>query len=160
MPRPRPRRDRPSRRRAPPPPRSIARRTLAPRQVRGLVTRGGDWAAVQEVLDAETRVAPTPAAKCHGSLFGAEIARLALSDQEGAKKRVDQALRVTQGDPRAHLLRFCEALAAPEPDEGAHAAVTRVKIPELPELTVLAEAAHDVLALRGLTPATALGKHA
>jgi cellulose synthase operon protein C len=133
---------------------------LTHRQVRGLVTRGGDWAAVQEVLDAETRVAQSPAAKCHGSLLGAEIARIALSDEEGAKKRVDQALRVMQGDPRAHVQRFCEALAAPQPDEGAHAPVTRVKIPELPELSALSEAAHDVLALRGLTPATALGKHA
>jgi lipopolysaccharide biosynthesis regulator YciM len=132
---------------------------LAHRQVRGLVTRGGDWAAVQEVLDAETRAASTPAAKVHGSLLGAEIARLALSDEEGYKKRLDQALRTMQGDPRAHVQRFCEALAAPDPEEG-HAPVTRVKVPDLPELSALGEAAQQVLAHRGLTPATALGKHA
>ncbi len=132
---------------------------LAHRQVRGLVTRDGDWAAVLDVLDTETRAAATPEARCHGALFGAEIARLCLSDDEGAKKRVDQALRVLPGDPRAHVQRFCEALATPDPDDGTPPAVTKVQIPNLPELAPLPEAAQQVLAHRGLTPATTLGKH-
>jgi cellulose synthase operon protein C len=141
-------------------------RSLAPssplihRQVRGLITRDGDWAAVLEVLDAETRASTTAEAKCHGSLLGAEIARLCLSDEEGAKKRVEQAHRAMPGDPRAHVQRFCEALAAAEPEEGAQSPLAKMKIPELPELGPLPEAAQQVLAHRGLTPATTLGKQA
>ena len=90
---------------------------LAHRQVRGLVTRDGDWSAVLEVLDGETRASNTPEARCHGELLGAEIARICLADGDGAKKRVEQALRVLPGDPRAHVQRFCEALAAAESDE-------------------------------------------
>ncbi len=132
---------------------------LAHRQVRGLVTRdGGSFATVLDALDEETRASATPEAKCHGLLLGAEIARICLSDEEGSKKRVEQALRTVPGDPRAHVQRFCEALAAPEPEEGAPAPATRVKIPELPELGQLAEAAQQVLAHRGLTAATAVGK--
>jgi lipoprotein NlpI len=132
---------------------------LAHRQVRGLVTREGNWQAVQEVLDVETSAASTPAAKTHGLLLGAEIARLCLSDEEGAKKRAEQAHRLMPTDPRAHVQKLCEALAAPDPEDG-HPPVTKVRIPELPELGELPAAAQQVLAHRGLTPATALGKHA
>jgi len=131
---------------------------LAHRQVRGLITRDGNWTAVLEVLDTETRACATPEARCHGALLGAEIARLCLSDEEGAKKRVEQALRVLPGDPRAHVQRLCEALAAPEPDDGSPPAVVKVRIPDLPELAPLHEAAQQVLAHRSLTPATAISK--
>jgi lipopolysaccharide biosynthesis regulator YciM len=133
---------------------------LAHRQVRGLITREGDWANVQEVLEVETRAATTPAARCHGSLLGAEIARLGLSDEEGSKKRVEQALRFTPGDPRAHVQRIGEALAAPDPEEGTPSPLLRLRVPDLPELAPLAEAVQQVLAHRGLTAATAIGKHA
>jgi tetratricopeptide (TPR) repeat protein len=139
---------------------------LAHRQVRGLVTRDGDWSAVLEVLDAETHASATPEAKCHGELLGAEIARICLSDGDGAKKRVEQALRSSPADPRAHVQRFCDALAA-ELDEATSdgsvpkpAPATRVKLPDLPELGPLPGAAQQVLAHRGLTPATAILKHA
>src|SRR6185437_3169197 len=104
---------------------------------------GGSFAAVLDALDEETRASATPEAKCHGLLLGAEIARICLSDEEGSKKRVEQALRTMPDDPRAHVQRFCEALAAPEPEEGAPAPATRVKIGELPELAHLAEAAQQ-----------------
>jgi tetratricopeptide (TPR) repeat protein len=137
---------------------------FAHRQLRGLASRDGNWASVLEAVDAETRAAATPEARCHGSLFGAEIARICLEDEDGAKKRVDQAQRVAPADPRPYLARFCEALAAPEPDaeegEAKVSAVTKVKIPELPELGLLFAAAQLTLAHRGLTPATASGKQA
>jgi cellulose synthase operon protein C len=129
---------------------------LAHRQVRGLITRDGDWAAVLEALDAETRAATTTEARCHGALLGAEIARLRLSDEEGAKKRVEQAQRAMPADPRAHVQRFCEALAAADPEDGTPSPVARLKIPELPELSALHDAAAQVLAHRGLAPATAI----
>ena len=133
---------------------------LAHRQVRGLAAREGALAEVQEVLDAETKASATPAAKCHGLLLGAEIARLGLSDEEGAKKRTEQALRVMPGDPRAHVQRLAEALAAPDPEDNQPVPATRIKLPELDELLPLAQAWHLVLAHRGLTPATAIGKQA
>jgi tetratricopeptide (TPR) repeat protein len=139
---------------------ALAPSPLAHRQVRGLAAREGAFAEVQEVLDAETKASATPDAKAHGLLLGAEIARLALSDDEGAKKRVDQALRVMPGDPRAHVQRIAEALAAADPEDNAPAPPTRVKLPDLAELAPLAAALHLALAHRGLTPATAIGKHA
>lgn len=141
-------------------------RTLAPasplahRQVRGLLAREGDWAAALEVIDGEVRASLTPDARCHSSLFAAEISRICLSDEEGARKRVDQALRVVPTDPRAHVQRLCEALATAESNDGTPAPATRVRMPDLPELAILSAATHQVLAHRGLTPATALGKHA
>lgn len=138
----------------------LAASPLAYRQVRGLAAREGSIAEVQEVLDAETRASATPAAKCHGLLLGAEIARIGLSDDEGAKKRVEQALRVMPGDPRAHVQRLAEALAAADPEDNAPAPATRIRLPDLVELAPLAEALHLVLAHRGLTPATAIGKQA
>ena len=137
-------------------------RTLAPssplahRQVRGLITRDGDWSAVLEALDNETRAATTTEARCHGAALGAEIARLRLGDEEGAKKRIEQAQRAMPGDPRAHVQRFCEALASPDPEAGEASPVAKVKFPELAELAPLQDAAGQVLAHRGLTSATAV----
>src|SRR5262249_40883458 len=124
---------------------------LAHRQVRGLITRDGDWGAVLEVLDAETHASAGPEARCHATLLGAETARRCLSDEEGSKKRVEQAIRVVPGDPRGHVQRFCEVLAAPDDgdERRASAAPSKVKIPDLPELAPLAIAAQQVLAHRG-----------
>jgi lipopolysaccharide biosynthesis regulator YciM len=138
----------------------LAATALSHRQVRGMLAREGDWAATLEVLDAETRVAATPAARAHGTLLGAEIARLCLSDDEGARKRVEQATRTTPGDPRAHVQRLAEALAAPEVEGDLQSPVTRFRLPDAPELAPLDEALHQILAHRGLTPATQIGKHA
>jgi lipopolysaccharide biosynthesis regulator YciM len=132
---------------------------LSHRQVRGLMAREGEWAGVLEVLDTETRAAATPAARAHGALFGAEIARITLNDDEGAKKRVEQALRMQPSDPRAHVQRLAEALAAPDPDDNSPVPITRVRLPDAPELAPLSDALHQILAHRALTSATALSKH-
>lgn len=133
---------------------------LTHRQVRGILAREGEWASALEVLDAETRAASTPAARCHGAMLGAEIARIQLSDEDGAKKRVEQALRGVPADPRAHVQRLAEALAALDPDDDSPSPVSRLRLPDHAELAPLAEALHQIQAHRGLTPATAIGKHA
>lgn len=138
----------------------LAASPLAYRQVRGLMERDGDWAGVLEALDAETRAAATPAARCHGTLLGAEIARLRLSDEEGAGKRIEQALRVSPADPRASVQRLGEALAAPDPDDGSPAPVSRFRLLDHPELAPLADALAQILAHRGLTPSTTISTHA
>jgi hypothetical protein len=122
---------------------------LAHRQLRGLLSRESEWSAVLEVLDAEARAIPTPAARCHDALLAAEISRICLGDEEGAKKRLDQAMRYAPTDPRAHVRRFCEALGAPEPDAGMPSAASKVRFPEGAELGPLAEASAQVLAHRG-----------
>jgi lipopolysaccharide biosynthesis regulator YciM len=122
---------------------------LAHRQVRGILSRESAWPEVLEVLEAEARSIPTPAARCHDALLGAEIARLCLNDDEGAKKRLDQALRFAPTDPRAHVQRFCEALGAAEVEADLPSAASKVRIPEGPEMGPLAEAAAQVLAHRG-----------
>ena len=138
-------------------------RTLAPssplahRQVRGLLMREGDWQGALEALDGETRSSPTTEAKVHGTLLGAEIARLNLSDEEGSRKRAEAALRVSPADPRAHVRRLSDALAAAE-EPGAPPPVSRIKLPELPELQPLSDALQNIFAHRGLTSATALGR--
>ncbi|APR83363.1 Exonuclease SbcC [Minicystis rosea] len=139
----------------------LAATPLTHRQVRGLLTREGEWAAALEVLDAETRAAPTVEARAHGALYGAEIARIVLSDDEGAKKRVEQARTTASGDPRAHVQRLGEALAAPEPEDDSPSPVSRFRLPaDVPELAPLADALQQIQAHRGLTPATRIGKHA
>src|SRR6202012_3312405 len=100
--------------------------------------------------------------------LGAEIARVVLSDDEGAKKRVEQAMRVMPGDPRAHVQRFCEALAAAESDESetsdgagpSRPTASKIKIPAPPELGPPPAAAAQVPAPPGLPPATPSGKAA
>ena len=131
---------------------------LPHRQTRGLLAREGDWPAVLEVLEAESKSIPTPEARCHGALFGAEIARICQTDDESARKRLDNAQRIAPADPRAYVQRFCEALAAADAEDGAPAPLTKVRIPDAPELAPLAEAAALVAAHRGVaskTPRTA-----
>ncbi len=67
---------------------AVEARDLAPmhpllhRQARAFSVREGDWNAVTLALQGESRSAATPAARVHGALFAAEIARLALADKE------------------------------------------------------------------------------
>ncbi|HZF52290.1 MAG TPA: hypothetical protein VE093_26730 [Polyangiaceae bacterium] len=123
---------------------------FAQRQLRGLLDREGDSKGVLEVLDAEARVMPTPSARTHSVLLAAEVARLRLGDPEGAKKRFEQASRVLPADPRAHLQRFCEALAAPDPDPQAPAELPRIPLPDAKDLAPLGKAFAQVAAHRGL----------
>lgn len=119
------------------------------RQVRGILSRESSWSTILEVLEAESRAIPTPAARCHDALLAGEISRLCLNDDEGAKKRLDQAMRFAPTDPRAHLQRFAEALGAAEPEADMPSAASKVRFPEGPEMGPLAKGAAQVLAHRG-----------
>src|SRR5690606_24766349 len=46
---------------------------LATRQRRAFLAKRGDFTAVLDAVDAETRAMPSPEARCHGSWLGAEI---------------------------------------------------------------------------------------
>ena len=119
---------------------------LAHRQVRGLLARDGDDEGSAAALEAETRVAPTPAARCHGSWLAAEIARVRLGDHDTARKRVEQAVRTAPADPRGHIQRFVEELGDPEVSA---AQLAKVRLPDATELAPLAEAFGQVGAHRG-----------
>jgi tetratricopeptide (TPR) repeat protein len=123
---------------------------LAHRQLRGLLARDGDWQGALEVLDTEGRTAPTPASRCHAAVFGADIARVRLGDEEGTHKRLDEAQRAQPSDPRAHVQRLCEALGTAESGPGA--AFTKVRPPDARELSVLRDAFAQVAVHRGVVP--------
>ncbi|WP_437897768.1 hypothetical protein [Sorangium sp. So ce124] len=122
---------------------------FAHRQLRGLLMREGDLPAALEALESETRVLGTPAARCHNLVLGAELCRIPLADPEGAHKRFELAARTHPADPRAHVQRFCEALAAPDSDAAASAVIAKFRLPEAPELAPLAAAGAQVAAHRG-----------
>src|SRR5262249_53306911 len=110
-------------------------RELAPshpmihRQTRGLMAQAGDWRGVLDALEHEVRVSPSPAARCHGALLHAAIARHRFGDAATAGRGLDFAVRVLPGDPRAYVERIAEALAS-APDDGAAVALTRVRLPD------------------------------
>ncbi|WP_437610859.1 hypothetical protein WMF20_04065 [Sorangium sp. So ce834] len=127
---------------------------FAHRQLRGLLMREGDLPAALDALEAETRILGTPAARCHNLALGAELSRVSLADPDGAHKRLELAARMHPADPRPHVQRFCEALAAPDSDAQASAAIAKFRLPDAPELAPLAAACAQVAAHRGaLRPA-------
>ncbi|WP_437590787.1 hypothetical protein [Sorangium sp. So ce1000] len=132
---------------------------FAHRQLRGLLMREGDLPAALEALESETRVLGTPAARCHNLVLGAELSRISLADPEGAHKRLELAARTHPADPRAHVQRFCEALAAPDTDAAASTAIGKFRLPDAPELAPLAAASAQVAAHRG-APRLARGRAA
>jgi hypothetical protein len=128
--------------------RDLAALPLAQRQARALAAREADLVAVLEALDQEAKAVDWPAARVHALTYGAELARI-TGDEEGARKRLDLALRMAPEDPRAHARRFAEALAQTESEQGP-SALRRVRAPEAPELAALAEAEAHATAHRGL----------
>ncbi|WP_437906949.1 hypothetical protein WME95_03215 [Sorangium sp. So ce327] len=132
---------------------------FAHRQLRGLLMREADLPAALEALESETRVLGTPVARCHNLVLGAELCRIPLADPEGAHKRFELAARTHPADPRAHVQRFCEALAAPDSDAAASAVLAKFRLPEAPELAPLAAASAQVAAHRG-APRPARGRAA
>ncbi|WP_044985495.1 tetratricopeptide repeat protein [Sorangium cellulosum] len=126
---------------------------FAHRQLRGLLMREGDLPAALDALEAETRILGTPAARCHNLVLGAELSRISLADPDGAHKRLELAARMHPADPRPHVQRFCEALAAPDSDAQA-SAIAKFRLPDAPELAPLAAACAQVASHRGaLRPA-------
>ncbi|WP_437968535.1 tetratricopeptide repeat protein [Sorangium sp. So ce260] len=122
---------------------------FAHRQLRGLLMREGDLPAALEALESETRILGTPAARCHNLVLGAELSRIPLADPEGAHKRLELAARMHPADPRPHVQRFCDALAAPDADAAASATIAKFRLPDAPELAPLAAACAQVAAHRG-----------
>ncbi|WP_437814756.1 hypothetical protein [Sorangium sp. So ce1078] len=122
---------------------------FAHRQLRGLLMREGDLPAALEALESETRILGTPAARCHNLVLGAELSRIPLADPEGAHKRLELASRMHPADPRPHVQRFCDALAAPDADAAASATIAKFRLPDAPELAPLAAACAQVAAHRG-----------
>jgi len=121
---------------------------LAHQQVRALVVREADFRGVLDTLDAEARAVHIPAVRAHTTALGAEVARLRLGDPEAASKRVELSIRAQANDPRGHVQRFCEALAAPDPEAGATPAIAKVHVPDVPQLAELATATAQVAAHR------------
>lgn len=115
---------------------------LAQRQARWLAAADEDWKPVAQALESEIRASATPAARAHASFLSAEIHRRKLDDPEGAKKKAAQLLRNAPEDARGHLLQLLEALGSGQPPE-------RFRAPEAPELTWLAQALEQIVALRG-----------
>ncbi len=117
---------------------------LAHQQVRALLVREADFRAMLESLDSEARAVHVPAVRSHTTSLGAEVARLRLGDPEAAGKRIELSIRAQAFDPRGHVQRFCEALAAPDPEGGAAPAFAKVHVPEVPQLAHLAAATAQV----------------
>lgn len=88
---------------------------LSHRFSRAFALRDGDFAAFVAALDAEARVAKTPAARTHATLLAAEFARIQLRDDEGHASRLEQALRTSPSDLRAMLSLLADALAHDRP---------------------------------------------
>ncbi|MBI4953224.1 MAG: hypothetical protein HY908_14420 [Myxococcales bacterium] len=118
---------------------------LARRQVRSILVARGDWSAALVELDAEIRVAPTPAAQAHSACLAADVARIVQEDQEGCAHRLDQAQRAVPTDARPLVHRVAASLAAG--DE-----LGKLGWPEDPSLGSLAAACQVLSAVRGAEP--------
>lgn len=103
---------------------------LAHRAARSHALRDGAWDAVVPALDAEARVAPTPAARAHAALFAAEIARVAQHDRATYGKRLEQALRASPADVRVPLAKLVDAIAEGQP-------LPKLRWPETPDAAAL-----------------------
>lgn len=121
---------------------------LAHEQVRALLVREADFRAMLDSLDGEARAVHIPAVRSHTTSLGAEVARLRLGDPDAAGKRIELSIRAQAHDPRGHVQRFCEALAEPDPEDGAAPAYARVHIPDLAPLAPLAAGAAQVASHR------------
>ncbi|MEO8903059.1 MAG: hypothetical protein ABI488_13375, partial [Polyangiaceae bacterium] len=121
--------------------------TMAARQLRTLAAAEGDFKAVAPALEMEIRGAATVEARVHAAYLSAEVHRLSLQDEAGAKKKLDLAVRAHQDDPRAHLAKLADLL-------GRSSGPARVRFPESEALTELVRASEELLRLRG-APAAA-----
>ena len=115
---------------------------LAHRQARAKAARERSFTDLVPALEAEGRVAPTPAARAHSALVGAEISRVVAGDPEGAAKRLEMAVRAVPGDPRAHVQKLAADLATPEKPP-------KYRWPDAPALQPLVDASLYLAALRG-----------
>jgi cellulose synthase operon protein C len=130
---------------------AVEARDIAPnhpmvhRQARSAFMRDGDWSSVAQTLQNENRTAPTPAAKVHGALLAAGIARLASDDPELSNKRLDQAMRASPTDPRPYLGRLATAIADGD-------AIPTLRWPDSPALAPIVAAFSALARWRGAEP--------
>lgn len=125
---------------------------LPSRQVRALLTRTGDRRAAFDLLEHETKVAPTPGARCHGALLASALAAAELGDGDLAARHLDFATRASPGDPRPHIQRICTLLSEPGAADAASGALAKLRIPESVELAPLADATAELAALLAPQP--------
>ncbi len=115
---------------------------LLHRQARHVATRDRNWFEVAAALEHETRVAPTPEARCHGALVQGELLGRDQGDREAMLKRLDAAQRALPADPRAWVGRFVLSLIERQDDlEG-------LQLPEAEELAPLAASMQQVRRIR------------
>ncbi|HEY4119663.1 MAG TPA: hypothetical protein VGM56_17465, partial [Byssovorax sp.] len=126
---------------------------LPHRQIRGLCAREANWAGVLEVVEGEGKSVSTPGARAHLALLGSEVARIALGDDDQARRRLELGLRILPSDPRAHLHRLAASLAEADSADGG-ATLQKTRFPEAPDLAPLVGALGSLLAHRGLAPKT------
>ena len=132
---------------------AIEARDLSPmhpllhRQARALSVREGDFEAVAVALQGEGRSAATPAARVHGAMFSAEIARVALGDEDLAQKRLEQAIRAAPADVRGYINRIGSAIGESQP-------LPKIRWPDAGELAPLIEAASTLARWRGSSDRT------
>ncbi len=110
---------------------------LAHQQLRSVASREADFRAMLDTLDGEARAVHIPAVRAHTTSLGAEVARLRLGEPDAANKRIELSIRAQGTDPRGHVQRFCEALAAAE-TEDSPSPLTKIHLPEGPQLAELA----------------------
>lgn len=116
--------------------------SMSSRQNRWLAAVELDYKAVAGILELETRASPTPEARAHAANYSADIHRVALGDEQNARRKLDLASRVLPGDPRPHLMKLCEQLAtSPTPP--------KLRWPDNDELASLAPAVDEIVRLRG-----------
>ena len=121
---------------------------LAHRQARALAPSSRDATELALALDVEARHSPSAPARVHIALLAADAMRRA-GDDDGASKRLDQALRIAPTDVRAPVLRAARALARGETASAA------LRMPDVPELMALSSAIAAALRLRGVEPSHA-----
>jgi lipoprotein NlpI len=120
--------------------------SMVARQQRWLAAVEADWKSVASLLEVETRSAATPEARLHAAYLCAEVHRLQLDDREAARKKFDLCARAQVEDPRAHVMRLIEQLAATN-------APPKLRLPDAAELAELSNAVDELTEVRTPNPA-------
>ncbi|MBK6691053.1 MAG: hypothetical protein IPG50_02435 [Myxococcales bacterium] len=121
---------------------AVPQMAMTHRQLRGLVGTS-DGAQFLDAVDHSLRATPVVSAKMHDALLAADVLRVG-GDDEGARKRYEQAARVGAQDSRLILSRAAMALARGETSSIA------LRIPDAEDLSPFSRAASAALRLRGV----------
>ncbi len=127
--------------------RDLTPNALTHRQARTWALQNSRWTEVLEALQSEFRTATNPATRAHVAHFSAEIARVALKDEELAAKKLEQASRAWPVDARAHVWRIADALMRDAP-------MPKLRFPEGAELQAVSDALAKLQVWHGEVPGT------